>query len=153
MGVFLAALIIFIVGLVFLIIGLVAIKRAKTAQLWPIIPGRVIRSSVVEHHSSDGDGGSSVTYEPLVEYEYNVMGQTFTSRRVAYGANRLAYKKAIEIVERYPTGTRVNVHYNPDKAKEATLETSASGGKLFPIIGGVFAALGLIGMLVSLYLL
>lgn len=150
MGGFLAGLIIFFVGLIFLIIGLVAIKRAKTAQSWPIIPGRVIRSTVVEHQSTDDDG-TSVTYEPQVEYEYSVMGIMYSSRRVAYGTNRLAYKQASEIVERYPAGASVNVHYNPDKAKEATLETSASGGKLFPILGGAFAVIGLVVMVVFLF--
>lgn len=139
-----------VIGATFLIIGLVALKRAKVAQSWPVTPGRVLSSRVVEHESTDSEGGSSVSYEPKVEYQYNVMGQTYTARRIAFGANSFDYRKATEIASRYPVGAGVNVHYNPDKVKDATLETSAAGGKLFPILGGILGAAGLVTMIVSL---
>lgn len=147
----LVGFILFLIGLIFLIIGLVAAKRAKTAQSWPVIPGVVLSSTVVQHESTDSDGGSSVSYEPKVEYQYNVMGQTYTAKRIAYGANSFDYKKASEIASRYPAGAQVNVHYNPDKAKDATLEASATGGKLFTIFGAIMGAAGLVTMIVSLF--
>ncbi len=141
-----------LIGAIFLIIGLVALKRARVSQSWPAIPGVVLSSTVVEHESTDSDGGSSVSYEPKVEYTYNVMGQTYTARRIAYGANSFDYRKAAEIAARYPVGAQVNVHYNPDKVKDATLETSAAGGKLFPVLGGILGAAGLVTMIVSLFI-
>ena len=141
------------IGVIFLVIGLVAAKRAKTAQSWPVIPGSVLNSTVVEHESTDSEGSSSVSYEPKVEYQYNVMGQTYNAKRIAFGANRFDYRKAAEIAARYPVGTQVNVHYNPDKVQDATLETSAAGGKLFTILGAVMGAAGLVTMIVSLFTL
>lgn len=138
------------IGLIFLVIGLVALKRAKTAQSWPAIPGTVLSSTVVEHISTDSEGSTSTSYEPKVEYQYSVMGQPYTAKRIAFGANSFPYNKAAEIAARYPVGSQVNVHYNPDKVKDATLETNASGGKLFTILGGIFAAIGLVTMIVSL---
>ena len=139
-------------GVVFLIIGLVAAKRAKAAQSWPTIPGRVLSSQVIEHESTDSEHGTTtVTYEPRVEYEYIVMGQAYTAKRIAFGANRFHYKKAEEIAARYPVGAQVNVRYNPDKVKDATLEANAAGGKLFLILGGVFGAIGLVTMVISLF--
>ena len=145
--------VLFLIGIVFLITGVAALKRAKRAQSWPIVPGRVIASRVVQHESTDSEGGSSVTYEPQVEYEYSVMGLTYSAKRVAFGTNRYDARKATEIADRYPAGSVVSVHYNPDKVKDATLETSASGGKLFPIIGGIIAASGLVVMVVSMFTL
>lgn len=139
-----------LLGGVFLIVGLVATKRAKTAQSWPSIPGTVNRTDVVEHEDSDSDGFTSVTYEPVVEYNYAVMGQPFTSKRIAFGTNRYNYKKAQEIVSKYPAGARVNVFYNPEKPKDAVLETVAAGGKLLTILGLVLGAAGLVTMVVSL---
>ena len=150
---FIVGFVLLLIGAIFLIIGLVAAKRAKTAQSWPVIPGVVLNSTVVEHESTDSEGGSSVSYEPRVEYQYNVMGQTYTAKRIAYGANSFDYKKASEIAARYPIGAQVNVHYNPDKVKDATLETSAAGGKLFTILGAVMGAAGLVTMIVSLFAL
>ena len=142
-----------VIGVIFLIVGVVAAKRAKAAQSWPVIPGIVVNSTVVEHESTDSEGDRSVTYEPLVEYSYNVMGQAFNAKRIAFGANRFNYKQAAEIAARYPAGAQVNVHYNPDKVKDATLETSAAGGKLFTILGAVMGAGGLVTMIVSLFTL
>lgn len=142
-----------VLGVVFVIVGVVAAKRAKAAQSWPVIPGTVVNSTVVEHEDTDSEGHSTVTYEPLVEYHYNVMGQVYTAKRVAFGANRFTYKKAAEITARYPAGAQVTVHYNPDKVKDATLETSASGGKLFTILGAVMGGVGLVVFIVSLFTL
>lgn len=140
-----------LMGVIFLVIGLVATRRAKTAQSWPSMPGTVNRSEVVEHEDTDSEGGSTVTFEPVVEYQYAVMGQPFTGKRIAFGANRFNYKKAVEIAARYPIGARVNVYYNPDKPKDSTLETTASGGKLFTISGAVMAAGGLVALIIGLF--
>lgn len=144
-------LVFLLLGGIFLAIGLVATKRAKSAQSWPSMPGTVNRSEVVEHEDTDSDGGSTVTYEPVVEYQYSVMGQPFTGKRIAFGANRFNFKKAVEIAARYPLGARVNVYYNPEKPKDSTLETSASGGKLFVIFGAVMAAVGLVALIIALF--
>lgn len=143
-------LVFLLLGVVFLIVGLVATKRAKAAQSWPSMPGTVVRSEVVRHESTDEDGSSSVSFEPVVEYDYSVMGQPFTGKRIAFGANQFNYKKAAEIAARYPVGARPNVYYNPDKPKDSVLETIASGGKLFVILGAVFAVGGLGALVVSL---
>ena len=147
----LVGFVLLLIGAIFLVVGLVAAKRAKAAQSWPVIPGTVLSSQVVEHESTDSEGSSSISYEPRVEYQYIVLGQSYTARRVAFGANSFDYKKASEIAARYPEGAQVNVHYNPDKVKEATLETSATGGKLFTILGAVLGAAGLVTMIVSLF--
>lgn len=143
-------LVFLVIGVIFLLVGLIAAKRAKAAQSWPSLPGTVVRSEVVRHDSTDEDGMSSTTYEPVVEYEYAVMGQPFTGKRIAFGANRFAYKQAAEIAARYPAGGRVNVYYNPDKPKDAVLETVASGSKLFIILGAVLLAATVVVMIIEL---
>jgi len=143
-------LVFLLLGIVFLIVGLVATKRAQTAQSWPSIPGTVSRTDVVKHEDSDSDGLTSVTYEPVVEYSYSVMGQPFTGKRIAFGTNRYNFKKAEEIVSRYPAGSRVNVFYNPEKPKDAVLETVAAGGKLLTILGAVMSAVGVLAFIAAL---
>ena len=143
-------LVFLLLGVIFLIVGLVAMKRAKAAQSWPSMPGTVARTEVVQHEDSDSEGNTSVTYEPVVEYNYSVMGQPFTGKRIAFGTNRYDYKKAQEIVTRYPAGSRVNVYYNPDKPKDAVLETVAAGGKLLTILGAVMSVIGVVALIAAL---
>jgi len=141
-----------LLGVVFLIIGVVATRRSKTALTWPVIPGAILRTDVVRHEDTDSDGIASVSFEPLVEYQYSLMGQAYTGKRIAFGANRFNYKKALEIVSRYPVGAQVNVHYNPEKLKDAVLETTAAGGKLFTIFGICMLAVGIVVLIISLIL-
>ena len=143
-------LVFLVLGVIFLIVGLVATKRAKAAQFWPSMPGTVVRSEIVRHDDTDSDGSSSVSYEPVVEYDYAVMGQPFTGKRIGYGANKFNYKKAAEIAARYPVGAQPAVYYNPDKPKDSVLETSGAGGKLFVILGAIMGAGGLVALVVSL---
>jgi len=144
MGFFIFGFVLLLIGAILLTLGLVAARRAKAAQSWPVIPGVVLSSTVVELESTDSEGRSSVSYEPRVEYQYNVMGQTYTAKRIAYGATTFDDQKASEIAARYPVGAQVYVHYNPVKVSDATLETGAVSSKLFIKLGGAMAGIGLV---------
>lgn len=140
-----------LVGIPLLIVGVVSRKRAKAALSWPTIQGEVTGSAVVQHTDNDSEY-SSTSYEPVIEYIYSLMGQSYTGKRIAYGANSFNLKKAQEIAAKYPVGSPVVVHYNPEKPAECTLETSASGGKVFSIIGYILVPLGFILFIVGLFL-
>lgn len=131
-------------GAIFFIIGFVSTKRSKTAQSWPTASGTVLNSDVREHVDYDSDNGTSTTYEPVVTYQYTIMGQNYIGTRIAYGASRFGRKKAYEISSKYPSGSQVIVHYNPDKVTDATLEVIARGGKAYVIVGIIVAVIGLV---------
>jgi hypothetical protein len=139
-----------LVGAILFIIGFVATRRSKTAQSWPTASGIVLNSDVQVHVDYDSDHGSSTTYEPVVTYQYSIMGQNYTATRIAFGANRFGRKKAYEIASKYPAGAQVIVHYNPDKVSDATLEVVARGGTTFIIIGIIGAVIGLVIAVFSL---
>jgi len=142
--------ILLVIGIPFVIIGRVATKRSKTAQAWPTVPGTVMRSEVVTHTDYDSDSNASTSYEPVVAYQYSLMGQVMTGTRIAYGANRFSYKKCAEICAGYPVGSQVTVHYNPEKTVDATLEVVARGGKVFTVVGIIALALGVVALVVGL---
>jgi len=135
----------FIVGVVLAVLALASRRKADASQKWPVVGGRVITASLLEHSSSDPeDSSSAVMYEPAVEYEYPVGGETLVGRRIAFGANRFDRARAQRTLTRYPPGSLVNVHYNPQNPREAVLETAAAGGKALLIAGIVFGVLGLL---------
>jgi len=137
--------IVFIIGAVLAVLGLTSRRKADASQKWPVVGGRVITASLLEHSSSDPDDSiSSVMYEPAVEYEYPVGGETLVGRRVAFGANRFDRGRAQRTLDRYPPGSLVNVRYNPENPREAVLETAAAGGNVLMIVGIVFSVLGLL---------
>lgn len=124
----------FVVGLPLLLVGIFSEKRAKAAQTWPSIQG-VILSSKVEQNYDNETGSATTSFEPVVEYQYELMGQTLTGKRISYGANSFNQKKAAEIAALYPAGSKVKVYYNPEKVTDCTLEPTSRGGKVFRIIG------------------
>ena len=87
-----------------------------------------------------------------MEYTYQVMGETCTSRRIAFGASQFDRGTANRKVEQYPQGKVVEARYDPDKPGEAVLETVVAGGKTFQVVGIIFLAIGLVCVVVGLVL-
>lgn len=143
-GIWLGAIIVALVGVVFAIIGFVSRRRAALSQSWPTVSGEVLTSTIVQHHSTDSDGSSSTSFEPLVEYRYTVIGSEMIGKKIAFGANQFDFGTAQRIIGRYPTGSAVQVHYNPDKPTEAVLETRANGGMVFLVVGIVLVIAGIL---------
>ncbi len=142
--------ILLIIGIPFVIIGQISTKRSKAAQTWPSVPGTIVRSEVVTHTDYDSEDNASTSYEPVVAYQYSVMGQEMTGSRIAYGANRFSYKKCAEICSKYPVGSQTMVHYNPEKITDTTLEVIARGGKAFTIAGIIALTIGLVAIVIGL---
>lgn len=133
-----------ILGVIFIIVALVSRKKAQTAQGWPVTAGAVTGVDVRAHQDYDEDSGTTTTnFEPVVNYTYNVMGQTYTGSKIAFGANRFDQRTAQNKVAGYAPGSSIQVHYNPQKPADAVLETKVAGGKVFLIVGIVLAVIGL----------
>lgn len=130
-----------LLGLIFLIVGLVSNSRAKKALSFPITRGTILTTGV-NTYTDTTNGIRNTTYEPVVTYQYSLMGQDYTGNRIRYGANRMKHDEAYQIIEKYPVGLQVNVYYNPDKVKDATLEPVAQGSKVFIILGLIMVAFG-----------
>ena len=126
--------------------------QAEASQNWPVAAGSVVRSEIGESTSTDSDGDESTSYHPVVEYTYQVAGQSFNGKRITFGpvTGSSNPRKAQEVLSRYPSGGAVQVYYNPQKPGEAVLEKRASGTNVMLILGIVFlaitACLGLPGL-------
>ena len=103
-------------------LGVIYFMRRKMAAVsqWPSTMG-TINTSYLERRS-DGEGGS--TNYPVVDYSYQVGGQSFHSRKYAPGPE-LGGTGAGKVVERYPAGAQVMVFYDPQNPSDAVLERKA----------------------------
>jgi hypothetical protein len=116
------------VGCVFLILnviflGVIFFTRRKMAAVaqWPSTLGMVLMSTLESRHSSDDSG--YVNY-PVVQYSYQVGGQTYQGGKIAPGME-VGGSGAANVVARYPAGAQVMVFYNPQNPSEAVLESKA----------------------------
>jgi hypothetical protein len=145
----------FIFSAVFLIAGLACVisnlvqrKRAKEAEAWPTVPGTVVSSGLQEQRSYDSDSGTSISYKPVVQYKYTIMGQAFSGDQIAFGNTSFDHRTATKKIAPYPQGAQVMVHYDPDNPLNAVLETKASGSVGLLIGGIVFMLIGIVSVFV-----
>lgn len=114
-------------------------KKAGASQSWPSAAGQITQAYVRQSTSTDTDGDMSTYYYPHLEYTYTVMGQTYTGKRVAFGAET-GYgndAQASAKLSRFPAaGSPVTVYYDPQNPAEAVLERRA-GGTTFMLVAGI----------------
>lgn len=136
-------LIFIVVGASVAFFGIRGFIRAKASVGWPSTQGKVLESSV-ERQRSSGSNGSSTTYHAEILYEFTVEGTTFNGDRVAYGDYGSSNSShARRIVNRYPKGKDVTVHYMPGNPEECLLEPGVKGQSWFlPGFGLIFFTVG-----------
>jgi hypothetical protein len=99
-------------------------KQYRASAGWQPIPARILDSRVEESESGSGED-YSVSYSPIITYEYQTMGQSYRGNLIAFGSEGIGYgsrKKAEKVIARHPTGTPVTVYYNPADPSQSVLE-------------------------------
>ncbi len=129
-------------GVLFVVTAIRAKKASQATQAWTTSIGRVI-STKLNRHTSYSHDGPRTSYEPVVEYEYSVMGSPYRGQRVAFGADTFSRQHAQQVLDRYPQGSQVNVYYDPNQPVESVLERSAKGTAAFSIVGLIFIIVGI----------
>lgn len=89
---------------------------AHAAERWPAVAGTVMASRV---EVGCGRGGS---HFPYVQYAYQYAGQSHVSNKIAFGnVGCGSVSDAAEVIRRYPVGTSVQVHVDPDAPSNSVL--------------------------------
>ena len=133
------------IGLALLLVGVNGRKKAKAAEAWPTVPGVIQSSGLQENRHYDAeDHHTEINYEPQVQYQYSLMGQTYTGTHLAFGKASYDYRTASKKIAPYPQGAAVTVHYDPADPANAVLETKAAGGVVLLIIGILFMVIGFV---------
>jgi hypothetical protein len=141
-----------VLGVALFVLGQFQRRKAMRVESWPTTPGVILSSELHERSSTDEDGSTSVSYQPVIEFSYRIMGLEYTSSQYRMGSRGTSYhrKKAESITNHYPVGQQVDVRYDPEKPTEAVLELGSASAPILMIIGGAFAILGIIMLVVFL---
>jgi hypothetical protein len=95
--------------------------QARASVAWPRVPGKVGRSASERTYGMYG----MAFYRLALRYSYEVDGRVYEGDMAQFGPPRVTNRDLIEgLVEKYPAGKDVTVHYNPDAPEIAVLETS-----------------------------
>src|SRR6185436_7826030 len=99
-------------------------RSAARARTWPTAPGRVEKSDVRSYEKLDSDtttSRSQTMYRPDVVYCYSVAGVQYRGDKVS-GMSTNVEAIARRAAARYPVGTVLQVHYNPDNPGESAID-------------------------------
>ncbi len=120
-----------VIALVFLYFGLRNKRRSAASRKWPVTGGQVLATSIDARQSTDTHGHSSISYYPVVVYEYSVNGQVYRSDRLSVeGAIGTDVGRAQTKVNSYPQGSSVSVHYNPNNPQQSGIEYRSTTGTI-----------------------
>lgn len=120
---------------------------ARDMQKWPCVTGTVSTSRVEEYYDPSGDDGNRTKYRPNISYDFLVGDREYRGYRVDAAPKGAGWRSHAEsMVERYPVGKQVTVHYDPANPRECILEAATAPAWAAGItVVGVLIVLGALG--------
>lgn len=141
------ALLVLGLGAFVVLISVVGLYKFRASKTWLWTTGE-ITSAEMEKHVSQGRS-RSVTYHAAIVYDYSVQGTKYSGHRVAFGEYGTSNPNhARQILNYYPVGKQVNVHYNPSKPEDSVLERRLGSAVYIGLLVG--AAVFVLGLLLTI---
>lgn len=135
-----------VIGLVAAGIGIWTLAKSLRSEHWPVTDGIIQSAEMISHSGEHG----SMTYSAEVTYSYQVAGTSYTGDKVAISQMSSSSEYARGILNRYPVGKQVSVHYAPGAPSDAVLETGIHGGTWICLgVGTAFTLFGLLFLQIS----
>ena len=141
------ALINFGVGVAFFFIACRQIQIAFSSKRWPTTAGKITAS---DFWSDSGAGPTK--YAVSIGYEYIVAGHTFigTEPRIGLNNARTGSRRAAQgLCRKYPVGSRVAVHYDPNDPRRSVVETGMSIPVVLNLLVAIVFTVGGTSMIVA----
>jgi hypothetical protein len=125
------------------------LDNAARSKEWPTVVGVVERSEVVTRRDKDG-----TMYSADVAYKYEVDQREYRSSNVSFGGGFSSSSSgwANKLVNRYPVGKEIDVHYDPEEPGNSVLEPGTNWTSYIVYgIGLLFLAIGVLVAGTSLF--
>ncbi|MCH8907979.1 MAG: DUF3592 domain-containing protein [Candidatus Heimdallarchaeota archaeon] len=133
-GVILLGIFMILFGMGIIAAAIYPIILAIKSQSWPTTLGKVTISEI--NVITDKERTS---YEHLMAYEYELNGSTYASDKLEYRFFKFGGTRSIrKIVDDYPVGREVVVHYDAHDPWTAVLNTAIHKWSYMFIFGGIW---------------
>lgn len=110
---------------------------ASESKNWPKTEGVITDSRLIK--KSDNDG---ITYEAQIAYQFYVEGEKIMGSNVQFGKYRTGDPSLASFqVNKYKSGKKVTVFYNPINVYKSVLEPGQTIGTFLTIIFGIVLTL------------
>jgi hypothetical protein len=146
------ALVALVLAIVFIGYALLLYLRATETISWPKAEATITHVSIkltamTGHGTVGGNDMRMEYYLPVIEYTYAVGSRTYKGSRLFPGEiHPMQHGKALELVEPYKEGAKVQASYDRANPGYAVLETRADSGALT-----VYAVLGVLSLIFAMW--
>ena len=124
--------------------GLHKLRLGREGATWPTVEGTIVGSRLETTRSSD-----TTKYQPAIRYRYTVDGESHEGHGVSLVTSSTSRAKAETLLARYPMGSTVQVHVDPDNPGRSVIDPSIGGSVCFILIAGVACLLLAVATAVS----
>ncbi len=104
------------------------LARGRRTRQWPTVEGKVVHSAVKDQDSI-----------PDIAYAYAVSGVEYRATYQFPGGTQPSQELTATYLAKFPTGSKVTVHYDPNHPDQATLEPGVGRGDWLILMLGLFA--------------
>jgi hypothetical protein len=134
-----------IIGLGVALYSFKQISLARGSYNWPSVPAKIVSSEVKATQREAEKKRVYTTYSADIAFQYTVNGKEFTSNLAMIDQPPKTFSTdAQTLVQKYPPGSTVMAHYNPQNPNQAILEMGVARSTYVAfVVGVVLAALGL----------
>jgi hypothetical protein len=106
-------------------------RLGEASRRWQRTEGTVVDIWFDVREKSDGDGGTYVSTNAHLVYDYVLNGRRYRSRRFTYRPSRgLGEREAYALLSGITRGQRVEVRYDPRRPQRAVVLTGTDAGNL-----------------------
>jgi hypothetical protein len=120
----------------------------ERSETWPSAPGVIVHSELREHVRERFLSRDKVSYQAVIEYTYEVEGETYTGRQISAGGGHPKLS-AKELVEWFPVGRRVKVYYDPDSEDAVLFPGSFNSSYSMLFWGAAIFVIGIVVIVLS----
>lgn len=128
--------------------------QVAAARHWPEATA-VVDSAEVRTNNLWGlrilSGRYMAMHEPILNYRFQVAGQTYHGNRLSFGYVRTSYAhQARKLLAPYLPGSWIKIRYNPHDPRDNVVEVrETSNQKWGVIVGGLLTAFGLVMLIMT----
>ncbi len=124
--------------------GIYKYNIGKESESWPKVSGEVT-SSTLSRTTSDG----KTKYAPSVKYNFKVDGADYTGNEISLVTSYSKKTKADAVLDKYPSGKKVDVYYDPVDPSRSILEPGMTASVYYILAAALACILLFVAVLVS----
>ena len=127
-----------VIGLGVALYSFKQINLARGSHNWPGVPAKIISSEVKATQREAEKKRVYTTLSADIAFQYTVNGKEFTSNLTMIDQPPKTFSTdAQTLVQKYPAGSTVLAHYNPQNPSQALLETGVSRSTYVAFVFGL----------------